>query len=378
MNILIIGGTGILSTSVVNACVNRKYKVTMINRGRRGAFINPSVELIKCDIRMKNQLDFLLNDRHFDAVIDFLCFNEEQIADSISIYGHRVKQYIFISSAQVYNTSLNKIFKEDDEKPQPLWSYSVNKYAAEKLVKELCTSNGIIYTIIRPGVNYDNTRIPYGIYPPMGQHWTLCNRILKDKPIITWNNGMNKLNLTRAEDFACGVVGLLDNEMAYNETFNVVGDYVYSWREVLEVVGQYLNHKVEFIDIPVDFYANELKYDNEALRGGRANNLVCSNEKLKKAYPEFHTQYDLESGIRLTLNYYKENGFFKGYSCSFDAETDRIINKYLSFMGKEKLALKYSPFGEIGTKESVRNRLKYYCIVNKEKSIINLLLRGKI
>ncbi len=378
MKVLIIGGTGILSTAVVNECVKRNWTVTMLNRGHRKAFINPEVELIKCDVNQLDLVSQLLRDRHFDSVIDFLCYTEQDVEKSISLFACHTDQYVFISSAQVYNTSLNMVLSEDSEKPQPLWQYSTNKLRAEKKVIEECSRLGVSYTIIRPGVNYDNRRIPYGIYPPMGQHWTICNRILHDKPIIIWNNGENILNLTRTEDFALGLVGLLGNCQAYNEDFNVVGDYVYSWKDVLEAIGRYLNHPVNMINIPVDFYVNELDENNgEALNGGRAHNLVCSNAKLKKAVPDFHSKYDLDTGVKMTLDYYKANNYIDGYSYRYDAETDRIINKYLKSIGLPKRTLRYAPFSVSNKKDFVLNYIKYSIIRHQENALLRFFISHK-
>ena len=378
MNILIIGGTGILSTSVVSECVRRGYSVTMLNRGKRKAFINRDVELIKCDVNDRNQVECLLKDRIFDVVIDFLCYDERQVENSVSLFGNKAKQYVFISSAQVYNTSSNQILTEESEKPQPLWSYSVNKYIAENKVVDLCKERDIHYTIIRPGVNYDNTRIPYGIYPPMGQHWTICNRILNNKPIITWNGGQNRLNLTRSEDFARGVAGLLGNEKAYDEAFNVVGDNIYSWIDVLNALEKYLNHKVITIDIPVNFYVSNLSVDGEALLGGRSNNLICSNQKLKSVCPDFFTQFDLESGVKMTLDYYKANNYLSGYSSEYDGETDRIICKYLQDNTKDsKINLGFAPFGSMTLKKRAKEFIKYKLSRESESAIVKFISSHK-
>lgn len=91
------------------------------------------------------------------------------------------------------------------------------------------------------------------MFPFIGSHWTFVERIKSGKPIITWNKGQNKLNLTRVEDFALGAVGLIGNTKAYNEVFNVVGDYVYTWKEVLDTLGKLIGEEVKTIDIPLDF-----------------------------------------------------------------------------------------------------------------------------
>lgn len=326
--ILIIGGTGTLSAAVVDSCVVRGYDVTILNRGNKSSVVNSNVRIILCDARNEEQVKQKTKGLQYDAVIDFIVFTKEQIKVSLSLFAPIAKQYVFISSAQAYNTSLDKELVENDEKPNPLWSYSVNKDECEKYLQSYCKEKNVNYTIIRPGVNYDNRRIPYGIVPPYGKHWTIIARILAGKPIITWNNGQNRLNLTRVEDFAEGLVGLLGNKGAYNECFNVVGDYVYSWGEVLETLGRQLNTKVSTINIPVDQYADELSPDNrERLLGGRTNNLVCSNAKLKTILRDYHSTIELAEGLKMVHDGYKKNNYYDGIDYKWDAEQDRILKK---------------------------------------------------
>ncbi|MBQ2174318.1 MAG: NAD-dependent epimerase/dehydratase family protein [Alphaproteobacteria bacterium] len=364
MKVLIIGGTGTLSSPIVDECIRLDYDVTMINRGKRNRFINPKAELIKCDINDEEALKDILKDRGFDCCIDFLVFNEQQLQRSLRIFTEscHTDQYIFISSAQVYNTSIKGVKEEDSsELIQPLWSYSINKARCEQLLKDYCDTKKINYTIIRPGVTYGDTRIPYGMDPIRGKHWTIIERIKAGKPIITWNNGENKLNLTHVDDFAKGAVGLIGNEAAYNEAFNIVGDYVYSWKEVLNTIGKIIGREVKTVDIPVDFYALELnEYVRGRLKGGRALDLCCSNAKLKRVMTDFKTTITLEDGIKRTLLFYINNNYCNGFDYIWDAECDRILSQYNSSSNEHKTQLHYIQYNKTSLKESISNRCDYY------------------
>ena len=46
MNVLIIGGTGVLSSAVTNEALRQGFKVTMINRGSRSNLIPDNVEFL--------------------------------------------------------------------------------------------------------------------------------------------------------------------------------------------------------------------------------------------------------------------------------------------------------------------------------------------
>ena len=381
MKVLIIGGTGTLSSPIVDECINHGYEVTMINRGTRKQFINKKAELIICDINNEEKLKNLLHGRSFDCCIDFLVFNEEQLMRSLLSFAEtgKVKQYFYISSAQVYNTSKHEIFKEDStELIQPLWSYSINKAKCEKLLQNYSFKKGITYTIIRPGVTYGNTRIPYGMDPIRGKHWTIIERIKAGKPIIIWNNGKNKLNLTHVNDFAKGVVGLIGNKEAYNEIFNIVGDYVYSWKEVLATIGKIICYEVKTINIPIDFYTSELdEYVSGRLKGGRAQDLCCSNAKLKSVVPDYKTTISLEDGIKSTMDYYSKNGYCDGFDYKWDAECDRIISRYLSLTNERDSNIRYVQYDKKNRKENYKNKYYYYIEFYKGSIKEKLLIRLK-
>lgn len=375
MKVLIIGGTGILSSAVVDECVNRGYNVTMLNRGRRQLFINPKVQLIKCDIRDESLAKQLLGDSHYDCVIDFLIYNINQLKYSLRLLGNISNQYVFISSTAVYNTDISGMLTENSEKVQKEWNYSKNKYECEQYLTNYCNEHNINYTIIRPGVNFGNTRIPYGMYPAIGKHWTIIGRILSGKPIITWNGGSNRHNLTRVEDFAIGAVSLIGNPKANNEAFNVVGDGIYTWMEVLTTISDILKVPLYTIDIPVQFYANELSdmEQRDHLIGGRSKNCMTSNDKLKTIAPDFHQLFSLKEGIEKTINFYKEHDYLGGIDYEYEGNIDGIIEKYQKTIKSQRYKLGFEDYLGATGKNKIRHMMQYYRGRYKDSILIKLI-----
>jgi nucleoside-diphosphate-sugar epimerase len=324
MRVLIIGGTGVLSSAVSIEAIRQNMGLTMINRGNHMDLIPHGATLIKANNNDFVTIENSLKGQRFDAIIDFLCLNNEEITKSYNFYKNYTNQYFFISSCAVYDTTNCCIINEDSPKVLPMWKYSVDKWSCEELLVKLAKKDGINYTVIRPSVTYGNTRIPYGITPAYGYHWTLVERALHGKPIIRWNGGNNRCNMARVEDFAVGVVGLIGNEKAYNEAFNVCGDEVPTFNDVIDAISKWIKREVPTIDIDTDYYAKELSDPGELLQG-RAIDSVNSNEKLKAAVPAFKQSITLKEGVALTLQSYKDNHFQRGISWSFDAECDRII-----------------------------------------------------
>lgn len=328
--VLLIGGTGVLSSAVVQTAIQKGLDVTIVTRGKRK--LPQGVSSIVCDKDDKGKLSQEL-DSHYDAVIDFLCYTDTELESSFKFYSKYTNQYFFISSCAVFDTRVGGLLNEDSPKILPIWQYSVEKWAAEQKLQELASATQCNYTIVRPCVTYGDTRIPYGIYPEYGYHWTLCARILAEKPIIIWNNGDNRCNMLRVEDFAVGVVGLIGNDKAYNEAFNICGDETPSWREVLSAVEDYLGKKAITIDVTSEFYAEQLPHRAGEILGGRSIDANISNIKIKAIVPEFKQSISIKEGVFKTLDAYKAQNYQYGIDWRFDGDTDRIIEMWCNTQG---------------------------------------------
>lgn len=332
MKLLIIGGTGLLSGAVVKEALRKGIEVTIVNRGRKSKVVPEGVNVIIADYRNKEVMQIAMQGQHFDAVIDFICYRKEHIEYSLSLLAEFCNQYIFVSSACVYNYAIPGVKTEDDEKVFKEWNYSVNKWNCETYLMEVAKKMHVNYTIIRPCITYGDTRIPYGIAPPYGYHWTLIGRILAGKPLIRWNEGNTKWNMMRVEDFVVGVVGLIGNEKAYNQAYNISGDYAYSWNDVIDCLEGMIQKKAAFYDVTSDEYAT-ISPESRGRILGRSYDLICSNEKIKQLVPDFKTKYNLQKGLEKTINSYKDNKYFKGIDYMFDGDFDRIIRKSCKIHG---------------------------------------------
>ena len=375
-SLLIIGGTGVLSGAVVREAIKKGFEVTIINRGRRK--LPEGATLLQSDRKKYEYIKKCLKGNYFDAVIDFLCSGKEDVQKSYNLYRNFTQQYFFISSCAVYNTSLGQICKEDSPKILQVWPYSVRKYAGEQTLRDLANNQQCHYTIIRPCVTYDDTRIPYGISPRYGYHWTLCARALAGKPLIRWNGGKNRCNMMRVEDFAIGVVGLIGNPQAYNEAFNICGDETPSFNDVLNAIENNIKCKIPVVDISSEFYAKELPERAGEILGGRSIDAINSNEKIKKVVSSFHQTIMLKEGIAKTISAYKEQNYQKGIDWKFDACCDRIIKKWCKQKKIETngLNLHFVDYLNSATK---KNRIEYELELYKNTipiKLMNLVIRA--
>ena len=327
MKILIIGGTGVLSTDIVLKSQECGHDVTVLNRGHHVSEIPEGIRIVKANVRDVNDVSRKIGGEHFDVIVDFLSFKEENLKTSFDVFKDMCTQYIFISSACVFRRGPEDgILREDSPKPNVNLAYSVNKYACEKWLIANSENAKCKYTIVRPYITYGNTRIPFGIAPLARYHWTMVARILNGKPMFLWDGGVAKCTLTHTKDFAHNFVQLYLNERAYNEDVNLVGDQVYTWREMLETLYDILRKdKESIVSIPTSQIAKVLPCYKESLIGDRSLNAVFDNTKLKRIIPNFRQAITLEEGMRTTLNYYRKNGYLGGIDFKYDGRIDKLI-----------------------------------------------------
>lgn len=327
MKLLVIGGTGLLSGAVVSEAIRNKWDVTIVIRGSKISLVPKEVNIIQADYRNRPFMETALKGKHYDAVVDFICYNKEQIAYSIDLLHTVADQYLFISTTYVYDISIPGIKTEESKKIFLDWNYSVNKWACECLLREKAKELKFNYSIIRPCVTYDDTRIPYGVMPPYGYHWTICARILAGKPIIRWDNGTTRWNMMRVEDFAIGVIGIIGNKQAYNEAYNLSGDNAYEWNDVISIVEEFLGKKAVICDMTSSEYKSFYpKRSGEIV--GRSLDAIISNRKIKALVPSYNTTCSLREGLFKTLEAYKSQNYQKGIDWEYDANLDLIITLY--------------------------------------------------
>lgn len=351
MKILLIGGTGIISTEVCKLAIDRGNEVFILNRGKRKKFIHPDAKLIIAD--MHNESDDAIRGKFknvfFDVVVDFISFSLEDLKKSTRLFADLCDQYIFISSATVYETQpVGTVINEDTNRYNPQWNYAAEKITCEDYIRDLYKErNKGKYTIIRPYVTYGITRIPFGVISDYA-NYTLINRMLLGKPIVLWDGGEAMCTLTYAKDFAVGVVGLFKNEKAYDEAFHITSPVIHRWKDVYHTLRKILNVKDNHIDIPTEYIVKCMPRYSNSLLGDKARNMVFDNTKIKNAVPDFTENTSLEEGLHSVIEYYQSSPEARTVDYKWDGQIDHMINGYCKQTGKtvEKRKLSISSYGK--------------------------------
>lgn len=378
MKILLIGGSGIISTEVCRLAIDQGNDVYILNRGKRKNFIHEKAHLVVADIRNESIecIKEKFSGLYFDVVVDFISFKVDELKKSTSIFSDMCDQYIFISSATVYEKqTAGGVISENTRLYNPDWNYANDKIVCEEFIQKLYEAKeGKYYTIIRPYVTYGVTRIPFGVIPDHA-NYTLINRMIHNKPVVLWDGGEALCTLTYSKDFAVGVVGLFKNKKAYGEAFHIASPVSHRWKDVYNELCGILGVKDNHISIPTDYIVKCMPRYRNNLLGDKARDMVFDTSKICDAVPEFTERTSLREGLLSVVEYYNGATSAKAVDYKWDGQIDRMISNYTKSVGMKvnRKMLSSRSYGKI----SVKNHLQYLICRNKILFSIANMLMGK-
>jgi len=102
MDILIIGGTGLISTAIVQQLLDRGDRVTLFNRGTTPARFQGTVEHLTGNRWEPGSLETAVAGRTWDAVIDMTAFAPANGTQLVETFWGRTEQVILCSTTCVY------------------------------------------------------------------------------------------------------------------------------------------------------------------------------------------------------------------------------------------------------------------------------------
>jgi nucleoside-diphosphate-sugar epimerase len=356
LSVLLLGGTGLLSSAVFDLCVKSGYKIFVLNRGNNNTKIKEMAKILIADFFDGESVKEVVGSLSFDVVVDFLSRKPNDIRRIYPIFKDKCKQYIFISTACVYRRFREDgIIKEENPKPNILWDYSVEKYECELLLEQMAKNDKKIYTIIRPYITYNNNRIPFGLVPDYNYHGTLISRIKNNKPLFIWGEGKNICTLTHSEDFARAAIGLFNNSYAFNEGFHITTPECCTWYEMLTLFFRLLDTESNIINIPADYIVYKLPEYRGMLFGDRILDAKFDNSKLLEAIPNFKFNISLEEGLKRNISFYKSQDDFYDIDYIYDAKIDKLIASYV----KDKSITRNCRFINYHNRHNLKNIVIY-------------------
>lgn len=307
MKILVLGGSYFYGR-VFTMLAAKKHEITVLNRGTY-SMEDFGVRQIKGDRHDEKVLDQLAALKtEFDAVVDFCGYVPGDVASVVEHLPGKTKQYVFISTVDVYERGTGKF--KNEEAPYENRSvegeageYIHGKVILEQELKEICRQKGIAYTVLRPAVLYG----PYN-YAPRESVFiqiALQNHLL---PEITDAEG--EFQFTYVKDGAEAIEKCLLNERTYGQAYNLCGDEVLDYRKFITGLEQAIQGDMTENSNEQSYNRIQMTVQEAAAQGiplpfavYEGETELYSNEKSKKELGMVYTSF--QEGMKKTYRAFK-------------------------------------------------------------------------
>ena len=253
MKLLIIGGSGFVSSHVMDAALQGGHEVWYITRGLRSPV--SGAHPIIADRNDPAALQAALEALHirFDAVLDCICFNAEQARAALQILPRFTSRLVAISTDSCYDSACKRV--PQDEHGDAYFtddSYGARKRRMELVFLNECPAD-LHWTLFRPPHMY-GPRSELGCFPTHTRQKDLLSHLRSGKPITLTGDGGYLLQALDARDLAAAMLACIDNPKAYNEIFCIAGPDIISNKQYFEILG-------DLLDLPVAFeYSSEAEH----------------------------------------------------------------------------------------------------------------------
>ncbi|MEM2930232.1 MAG: NAD(P)-dependent oxidoreductase [Thermoproteota archaeon] len=332
MKILVTGASGFLGGHLIEEMVSKGYDVIgMVRKSSNTSFLRSlGVKLRVGDLTIPESIKQATED--IDIVIHlaayYTFFGKKEMYRKVNVDGTRllleaslrndVKRFVYCSSTEAIGPVKNPP-AEEDSPPNPSYEYGRSKLEAEKIVRNY-GDRGVKYTILRPS----------GIYGPRNvddiSYWFITAFAKNALPTrIIVGDGRNLIQFVHVKDAVQGFLLVLDKpEVSENQTYFISDDRAYTYLEVYEILSELCNRAPPRIHVPpilAKAFVAPVELFNR-LRGrvvftwktSTVNDLTSDRAySIRKAVGElgFKPKYDLKTGLRETIEWYRENGYIR-------------------------------------------------------------------
>ena len=260
-------------------------------------------EFFKADIANADQMDALMTDRQFYAIVNFAAeshvdrsINSPQNFIHTNVVGtnvlldcarrHGVQRFIQISTDEVYG-SLGTTGRFTEQSPlEPSSPYSASKAGADLIALAYHKTFGQEVIVTRCSNNYGPYQFPEKLIPLM-----IVNA-MRDDPLPVYGDGMNVRDWIHVEDHCAAIVAALF-EGKPGQVYNFGGNSEMANLDTVKLVLRHLGKPESLITFVTDRLGHDRRY---------AIDSSFAQRELK-----WKPLHNFKDGLAETINWYTKN-----------------------------------------------------------------------
>jgi dTDP-glucose 4,6-dehydratase len=315
MRILVTGGCGFIGSNFIRYILQH-YKPALVTNvdvlTYAGNLANldgvaqehgERYEFFKADIANADQMDALMTEHSFYAVINFAAeshvdrsINDPQNFIHTNVVGtstlldcarrHGVQRFIQISTDEVYG-SLGATGKFSEQSPlDPSSPYSASKAGADLLALGCHKTYGQEVLVTRCSNNYGPYQFPEKLIPLM------IVKAMRDEALPVYGDGMNVRDWIHVEDHCAGIVAVLF-EGKPGTVYNFGGDSEMPNLETVRLILHRLGKPQSLISFVTDRLGHDRRY--------------AIDSSFAKRELKWKPLHNFREGLEATIDWYLDN-----------------------------------------------------------------------
>jgi nucleoside-diphosphate-sugar epimerase len=255
--------------------------------------------------------------------VDWIAFTPAHVEADLALFRGRTRQYVFISSASVYQTPPSHLpVTESTPLANPFWQYSRDKIACEDRLARAYREEGFPATVVRPSHTYDERLLP------MRGGYTAVDRMRRGAPVVVHGDGTSLWVMTHHRDFARGFVPLLGDERAVGHAFHITSDELLTWNQIYETVARAAGAAPRLVHVPSERIARHDADWGASLLGDKSHSMIFDNAKIRRLVPDFRPSIPFARGADEILAWYDADPARRVVDEAHDRLQDRIVAEY--------------------------------------------------
>ena len=323
MKVLLIGGTGNISTATVRELKNMGADVTVFNRG---TYKTEGVNQIVGDRYDTRDFISKVSPYRFDCVIDMICYEPKDAQALATAFAGKTEQIIFCSTVNTFAAPAPTypITENTPVCTDPEYAYAHGKELCERLLTKAADNGAFKLTIIQPGATGNDTSLPVSF---LGDARGLIYRMLNRKPILLFSDGATLWTMAHRDDVGKAIAKAVCNPLTYGERYILAAEEAMTWERYYEIAANAFGAEPpKFVYIPWETLVKLAPDDCSWVKWNFRFNNIFSCEKAKRDLG-FSVTVSYEEIMRRAAAYHNKAG---DISKEFEhPKYDGIVNGYL-------------------------------------------------
>lgn len=323
MNVLIIGGTGLISTAITRQATAAGHDVTVFTRGRTDAALPESVDHVTGDRTDRDALERARDAVSLGCVIDMVGFDPADVETAIEVFAGHVDQYVFCSTVDVYHRPVETMpIRERAAREPPVSEYGADKAACEDRLFDAYRSDGFPATIIRPWHTYGEGG---GLIDTLSSA-TYVDRLRNGKPIVVHGDGTSVWGPCHRDDVAAAFVAAIGNQEAVGEAYHATATDPVTWNQYHRRAAAALDApEPDLVHVPTDALRRAVPDRVSPLVDHFQFSTVFDTRKAERDL-DFRQTVSWETGVRRTVEQLEADDAIEAWDS--DPTYDKVVSAW--------------------------------------------------